>query len=77
MSRCPECNALLSLPPELGLYDRIYCEECGALLEVVSLSPLELEYVEDFDELDEEDLDWEDEEFEEEDFEEDLDEDEW
>jgi len=41
------------------------CEECGALLEIVSLNPLELEYVFDYEDLEEEDLEWEEEEWEE------------
>ena len=63
MARCPECNAALQVSPELALYDRLYCEECGALLEVVSLSPVELEYVYDYGDLDDEerDVEWDDE----------------
>ncbi|MCS7178825.1 MAG: hypothetical protein RML46_07740 [Anaerolineae bacterium] len=68
MARCPECNTILPIPPDVALYDRLYCEECGALLEVVSLNPLELEYVFDYEDLGEED-EWE-EEWEEEDWEE-------
>ena len=72
MTRCPECNTILPIPPDLSLYDRIYCEECGAYLEVVGLDPLLLEYVLDFED---EELEW-DEEWEEEEgpFEEALDE---
>ena len=43
MARCPECNNVVPLPSELTLYDQVYCGECGALLEVVGLSPPELE----------------------------------
>lgn len=79
MVRCPECNTILSVPPDVALYDRIYCEECGALLEVVNLNPLELEYVFDYEDLEEEEEEWEEEEWEEEEpFDEDLeDEEEW
>ena len=75
MARCPECNTILPIPPDVALYDRLYCEECGALLEVVSLNPLELEYVFDYEDLEEEELEWEEEEWEEEEdfFDEDLD----
>lgn len=75
MARCPECNTLLPIPPDAALYDRLYCEECGALLEVVNLNPLELEYVFDYEDLEEEDLEeeeWEEEGF----FDEELEEDE-
>ena len=79
MARCPECNTILPVPPDVALYDRLHCEECGALLEVVSLNPLELEYVFDYEDLEEEEeLEWEEEEWEEEEdfFDEDLDEEE-
>lgn len=72
MARCPECNAVLPIPPDVALYDRLYCEECGALLEVVSLNPLELEYVFDYEDLEEEEMEWEEEEEEEGLFDEDL-----
>ncbi len=69
MARCPECNAILPVPPDVSLYDRLYCEECGALLEVVSLNPLELEYVFEYEDLEDEDFEeWEEEEWEEEEF---------
>lgn len=78
MARCPECNTILPVPSDAALYDRLYCEECGALLEIVSLNPLELEYVFDYEDLEEEELEWEEEEeWEEEDLlDEDLEEDE-
>jgi hypothetical protein len=80
MARCPECNTILPVPSDVALYDRLYCEECGALLEVVSLNPLELEYVFDYEDLEEEEeLEWEEEEWEEEEedfFDEDLEEEE-
>jgi len=76
MTRCPECNARLKLPSDLELWDHVFCEACGVELEVIELSPLEIEVVyevggketdeldsDNFDELDEElDLDeaWED-----------------
>jgi lysine biosynthesis protein LysW len=58
MARCPECNNVVPLPSELTLYDQIYCTECGALLEVVGLGPPELEYVSDYEDIDDEDLEW-------------------
>ncbi|MGC9348732.1 MAG: hypothetical protein ACP5JG_11380 [Anaerolineae bacterium] len=63
MARCPECGAKLSLAEDLERWDRIYCEACHAELEVLSLKPLELEAVYDFeedgllDDLDDEDFD--------------------
>ncbi|MGC9467352.1 MAG: hypothetical protein ACP5HS_02055 [Anaerolineae bacterium] len=57
MARCPECGAKLQLPENLSRWDRIYCESCNAELEVLSLRPLELEAVYDFEEDELEDLD--------------------
>jgi alpha-aminoadipate carrier protein LysW len=50
MARCPECGAKLQLPPNLERWDRVYCGSCNAELEVLSLRPLELEAVYDFEE---------------------------
>ena len=93
MARCPECSAKLSLPEDLARWDRISCDSCNAELEVLSLKPLELEAVYDFeengvlDDLDEdlddaedlEDLDWveDDEDEDEDDDDDDDDQDEW
>jgi lysine biosynthesis protein LysW len=57
MVRCPECNATLAAAVQLALGDQIYCGECEALLEVVNVDPLELEYLFDKDLDDEDDLD--------------------
>lgn len=61
---CPDCEEPihLSLQPKVG--QRITCRRCGAELEVIETSPLELDWaydgpVEDWDE--EEDDDWDDE----------------
>lgn len=69
MARCPECNAKIVVAPDLERWDRIFCEMCNIELEVVDLSPLELEAVydleddeNDLDELeeDDEDIEWDD-----------------
>ena len=52
MARCPECNAKLVVAPDLERWDRIFCEACGIELEVVDVSPLELEAVYDFEDDD-------------------------
>lgn len=69
MTSCPECNAkLTALRSILSLWDRLFCESCGAELEVVAVDPLELEVLYDFDdagilldalEMDVQALDWE------------------
>jgi hypothetical protein len=56
----------MSLPDGIGQWSHIYCDSCGTKLEILNLSPLELETVyddEDDDilyELDDDDLDWDD-----------------
>ncbi len=53
MVQCPECGARIPHSDELELWDHIFCEICGAELEVVGLNPLELEIVYDLEEDDE------------------------
>ena len=63
MARCPECSEKLTLPLDLARWDHINCQSCNAELEVLSLKPLELEAVFDFEEegiLDDLDEDLED-----------------
>lgn len=62
---CPDCEEpiRLSVQPKVG--QRITCRSCGAELEVIETSPLELDWaydgpVEDWDDEEEED-DWDDE----------------
>ncbi len=39
---CPECEATISLPTDVIDGEIVPCADCGAELEVVSLSPLTL-----------------------------------
>ena len=75
MATCPECDADLDVDEfDVDKGDLLSCSECGTNLEVVSVSPLELEATQDDeDDDDEDDLDDEDE-VEDEDDEEDEDE---
>lgn len=61
---CPVCDAALDLDKdELGLFNRLRCEECEALLEVVDEDPIRLEWIEEDDDFeDDEELDVDDEE---------------
>ena len=91
MARCPECSEKLTLPPALDRWDRIYCGSCNAELQVLSLRPLELEAIFDFEEGDEvaealedleasdelEDLEWDDDDEGDDDDDDDDDDDEW
>ncbi|MCX6092755.1 MAG: hypothetical protein NTX23_07825, partial [Candidatus Bipolaricaulota bacterium] len=60
---CPVCDAALDLDKdELSLFNRLRCEECEALLEVVDEDPIRVEWVEEDDDFeDDEELDAEEE----------------
>jgi lysine biosynthesis protein LysW len=42
---CPECEHSLNLGAQPYVGQRVICPQCGARLEVVSLRPLELDWV--------------------------------
>ena len=75
MATCPECDAEIEVDEfDVDKGDQLSCPECGSNLEVVSLSPIELDVAPDDDEDEDEDDDLEDEEGDEEDEDEDEDE---
>jgi alpha-aminoadipate carrier protein LysW len=39
---CPECNGEVSLPDGIGAGEIVHCPDCGAELEVRSLTPVVL-----------------------------------
>ena len=46
MATCPECNAEMDVDEfDVDRGDQLSCPECGSNLEVVGLSPVELEQV--------------------------------
>jgi lysine biosynthesis protein LysW len=61
MTQCPECESTITLNKKVKLGEYVECPECGMVLEVISLKPLELDYAfededwEDWDEEEEED----------------------
>ena len=75
MATCPECDAEIEVDEfDVDKGDQLSCPECGSNLEVIGLSPLQLdlvldddddeddeidEDVEDEDEKDDDDEDWE------------------
>jgi lysine biosynthesis protein LysW len=62
MATCPECDADIDVDEfDVERGDVISCPECGSNLTVASVSPLELELVDDEDDDEEEDLEEEDE----------------
>jgi alpha-aminoadipate carrier protein LysW len=61
MATCPECEVNIDVDEdEVDKGDVITCHECGSDLEVVSLTPLELDVAQDDDEDDLEKADDED-----------------
>jgi alpha-aminoadipate carrier protein LysW len=73
MATCPECDADIEVDEfDVDKGDIISCPECGTGLEVVNLSPIELDLAPDEEDEDEDELDEdaEDEDDEEEDWEE-------
>lgn len=56
---CPECKEEVYVDPDTEQGDVIFCDECGADLEVVGLDPIELDVFNDsdydFEDEDEED----------------------
>jgi alpha-aminoadipate carrier protein LysW len=74
MVTCPLCNAGIDVDEdELDEGDALICEECGANLSVISVSPLELSPTDD-DEVDDEDDDDDDFDFDDDDEDDELDE---
>jgi len=59
---CPDCDAPITIGRHVDVGSRLDCPRCGVELEVLSLSPFELDYA-DFEGWEEE---WEEEEEEEE-----------
>jgi alpha-aminoadipate carrier protein LysW len=68
---CPECDSDIDIDEtDVDIGDELSCSECGALLSVATIAPLELELADDDDEdddLDDEEEDEDDEDEEEED----------
>ena len=53
---CPVCEGAIDVDEEdVDEGDSISCDECGAVLKVVSTSPLEIESAEELEEEDEDD----------------------
>jgi len=55
---CPDCGEDISIAKPIELGKRVKCPECDADLEVIGVDPVELDWVyEDYDYQDEEDED--------------------
>ena len=56
---CPECEADVQVDEDADKGDVLECNDCGSLLEVVGLDPIELDLsVQDDEDLEEEEEDW-------------------
>jgi lysine biosynthesis protein LysW len=60
-ARCPECDGAIVFGTKMKLGKVIECRECGAMLEVISLSPLEFDFALEDEDSDEWEEDWEEE----------------
>ncbi len=49
---CPECDEEVYVDADSEQGDTVTCDECGAVLEVVGLDPIELDLYEGGDDLD-------------------------
>ena len=57
MATCPECDAEIEVDEfDIDKGDQLSCPECGSNLEVVGLSPVELDLANEDDEDDDDDL---------------------
>ncbi len=53
---CPECDAEVQVDEDMDKGDVVECDDCGTMLEVVGLDPIELDVA-----TEEEEEDWEEE----------------
>jgi alpha-aminoadipate carrier protein LysW len=53
---CPECDAEVQVDEDMDKGDVVECDDCGTMLEVVGLDPIELDVA-----TEEEEDDWEEE----------------
>lgn len=58
---CPECDSDIEIDEaDVDIGDELSCSECGALLSVATIAPLELELADDDDEDEDDDEEEED-----------------
>lgn len=60
---CPECDANVAFTKSPFLGQKKTCPDCLAELEVIGLSPIELDWAYEYDDLDSDDDDFEDDDF--------------
>jgi lysine biosynthesis protein LysW len=60
-AKCPMCGATVQVSEKKKLGDIVFCDQCDAELEIVSLKPIELDWpLDDYDAEDEDGWDDED-----------------
>ena len=57
MGRCPSCSRDIKLPGRIIVGMQVRCSTCGDELQVVETDPIELDWLYDYDEFDN-DEDW-------------------
>jgi alpha-aminoadipate/glutamate carrier protein LysW len=61
MATCPECDAEIEIDElDVDRGDQLTCPDCGSNLEVTGVSPIELDFAPDDDDLDDDEDDDED-----------------
>ena len=77
MATCPECDAEIEVDEfDVDKGDQLSCPDCGSNLELVGLSPIELDLAPEDDDDDDDDDDLEDDDLDDDDDEDEADEDE-
>ena len=57
LTACPGCDEYIQVSPGVRMGELVTCPKCGADLEVVGLSPVELDWAEEGEEYEQDDED--------------------
>ena len=55
---CLDCGAEITLIGQITVGQQMTCSECGTMLEVIGLDPVEVDWIYDEPEYEEEEEDW-------------------
>ena len=58
VAECIECGSEIILTRQAGLGHKVTCSECGTILKVVGLDPVEVDWIYDEPEYEEEEEEW-------------------
>lgn len=57
--KCPMCGAAITAPNNAQVGDLVYCDQCDAELEIVTLKPLVLDWpLDDYEDYDDDDFEY-------------------